>query len=273
MKSDYHERREARIERLQEQAAKAESEATAYGNRATTLAHAMNGQPILIGHHSEKRHRRDIARMDSYMGKAVALSDKAKHYEQRAAAAESNRAISSDDPEAVEKIKAKIAKLESLQAIYKAGNRLVRSKPKNESTPGKIRALVALGMNEGAALKLFEPDFCGRIGFPDYVLQNNNANIRRLKKRLESMEAEASAETTETAHEGFKIIENVEENRIQIDFENKAAYMRLCKDRGINLRSLGWRYSKTTGCWQRHLNNAGRYAAQEVVRLMQEGTV
>lgn len=31
------------------------------------------GQPILVGHHSERRHRRDLERLDSHMGAAVAL--------------------------------------------------------------------------------------------------------------------------------------------------------------------------------------------------------
>lgn len=46
------------------------------------------GQPILVGHHSEGRHRRDIAKIDNAMRKSCAEDDKAKYYEGRAETAE-----------------------------------------------------------------------------------------------------------------------------------------------------------------------------------------
>lgn len=42
------------------------------------------GEPIKIGHHSERRHRKLIERNWDRMGKSVAESDKAKEYERRA---------------------------------------------------------------------------------------------------------------------------------------------------------------------------------------------
>lgn len=45
------------------------------------------GQPILVGHHSERRHRNDLARSHRHMDNAVAASDQAKDAERRAAAA------------------------------------------------------------------------------------------------------------------------------------------------------------------------------------------
>jgi hypothetical protein len=42
------------------------------------------GEPIKIGHHSERRHRKLIERNWERMGKSVALSEKAKEYERRA---------------------------------------------------------------------------------------------------------------------------------------------------------------------------------------------
>lgn len=43
-----------------------------------------SGQPILIGHHSERRHRRDLKRMDSGMRKSVEESRKSEYYADRA---------------------------------------------------------------------------------------------------------------------------------------------------------------------------------------------
>lgn len=42
------------------------------------------GQPILVGHHSERRHRRDLDRMDSGMRKGVEESKKSDYYADRA---------------------------------------------------------------------------------------------------------------------------------------------------------------------------------------------
>ena len=51
------------------------------------LQHIPPGQPILVGHHSERRHRRDLARVDNGMRKANSLLHTAEYWERRAAAA------------------------------------------------------------------------------------------------------------------------------------------------------------------------------------------
>ena len=55
------------------------------------------GQPILVGHHSEKRRRKDLTRIDEHFAKAKEHHDKAAYFRRRAAAAESNVIIFSDD--------------------------------------------------------------------------------------------------------------------------------------------------------------------------------
>jgi len=46
------------------------------------------GQPILVGHHSERRHRRDLDRMDRALSTIVQAGDDAKTFARRAEAAE-----------------------------------------------------------------------------------------------------------------------------------------------------------------------------------------
>jgi hypothetical protein len=65
------ERREGRAERLQDEASRRFDE-------AHRLASIMQGEPIKIGHHSEGRHRRDIARMDTNMEKGVLAHEEAE---------------------------------------------------------------------------------------------------------------------------------------------------------------------------------------------------
>ena len=50
------------------------------------------GQPILVGHHSERRHRRDIERIDNGMRKAVKLWETRNYWKARAQAAQAHAA-------------------------------------------------------------------------------------------------------------------------------------------------------------------------------------
>ena len=79
------ERAEERSERFEEYGEKRASEA----ERAQAAANATSqrfefGQPILVGHHSEKRARRDKERIESGLRRAVKLWDTSKYWEQRA---------------------------------------------------------------------------------------------------------------------------------------------------------------------------------------------
>lgn len=96
--------------------------------------------------------------------------------------------IYSDDPRAVEKLRAKLEMLERLQERMKLANTAIR-KHKKAGANAQVAALVALniGIDETGARSLLKPDFCGRIGFADYETQNNNANIRQIKERIEAL--------------------------------------------------------------------------------------
>ncbi|MBS1983597.1 MAG: DUF3560 domain-containing protein [Bdellovibrionales bacterium] len=77
-------RREARMGRYTGYAASARERSDERAGRAVAISRMIPpGQPILIGHHSEKRHRRDIGRMDTNMRKAVEESKKATYFENR----------------------------------------------------------------------------------------------------------------------------------------------------------------------------------------------
>jgi hypothetical protein len=80
------ERSQARADRSQERAQSQQSKsADAYRRSHAAVAGIPMGQPILVGHHSEGRHRRDIAKSHAAMGESVAASQYAEHLEERAA--------------------------------------------------------------------------------------------------------------------------------------------------------------------------------------------
>jgi hypothetical protein len=83
---------EERIEYLERRAEVARDRADQAATKAQThyeVARRVGdripfGQPILVGHHSESRHRRDIDRINGNMSKSVELSRKAERLESRA---------------------------------------------------------------------------------------------------------------------------------------------------------------------------------------------
>jgi len=262
--NDYEERRQERIDRLRERASKARVEAANLSSEAHRMASVIPfGQPILVGHHSERADRNFRNRIHNKLGKSVEASEKAEHYERRAESAEKNNSISSDDPEAAQKLKAKIERAEEYQETMRAANKIIRKKI---SDAEKITELQSrFGWEKETCQKLLEPDFCGRVGFANYQLTNNGANIRRMKQRIEELETRTGQETKETEFEGFKVVENVEENRIQLIFPGKPE----AEIRTI-LKRHGFRWSPRNMAWQRHLNHSGRFAAVEAAKRIRE---
>jgi hypothetical protein len=126
--NNYEAKLEARRTRYEELAEKKAAESDSLFNRAHKMADVIPfGQPILVGHHSEKRDRNYRNRISGTMDKACATAKVANHYAQKAASVGTG-GISSDDPEAVVKLREELSQLESLQAKMTTGNKIVRAK-------------------------------------------------------------------------------------------------------------------------------------------------
>ena len=75
-------RKKAKAERYEGYSENATKRAETQFERAQKIgAMIPMGQPILVGHYSEKKHRRDIARIDSGMRSGVEESKKAEHFD------------------------------------------------------------------------------------------------------------------------------------------------------------------------------------------------
>lgn len=240
-RKDYEDRKEARIDHLESRAAKAQTESTAaYRAARSIMEHIPFGQPILVGHHSEKHHRRDLDQIDRNMRKSVEADEKARYYAGRASAAASNAAISSDDPEAAAKLREKLAALQSAQEQDKALNAYYR---KHKTMRG-FRGI----QDEEAAL--LDAQLAGmreaiRRPVPSWQLSNRNAEINRIKKRLEALSAIDEMGHAEIEFDGGVIVTNEEINRVQILFDSKP-------DEAVRreLKSWGFRWSPREGAWQ-----------------------
>ncbi|MFC4637016.1 DUF3560 domain-containing protein [Deinococcus hohokamensis] len=97
--------------RLERFAARAVAATGRSNQRAAAAMQGLppGGEPIKVGHHSERRHRRAIERSDQHMRKAVEESDKAAYWRSRAQGTE-RRARQKADPGVVRR---RIAKLEA----------------------------------------------------------------------------------------------------------------------------------------------------------------
>lgn len=251
-----------------EKAARYQDLATRHGMQAEQLserAHSMSdcipmGQPILVGHYSEKRDRNFRARIQRTWEKSVEERDKAQYYQGKAARAEDPRAISSDAPDAIELLKEQLTKLEYLRDKAKEINKIALSRRKGYTDEQKTADLVALGMQDKTAALLLEPDFAGRIGVPSYKLTNTGAEIRRIKERIAKLEKDKESVTTERTIGDVRIVDNVEENRVQVFFPGIPT-----PEIRKSLKSYGFRWSPSAGCWQAYRNNRSEWALMQVL--------
>jgi hypothetical protein len=242
-RADYHDHKETRIARFQDLAKKNQKTAEQLHDQAHKMAENIPfGQPILIGHHSEKRDRNYRDKIHRTFEKAFEASDKADHYRQKAAGAIDNTAISSDNPDALSELKAKLQNLKASHEMMLQGNKVIRDK--KLSPAQKIEELIRIGLEPEKARTKLMPDCMGDIGFPRYAITNSGANIRNVEKRIEQMEKEKDEITTETMIGNISIIDSIEENRLMVIFPYKP-------DEPVRayLKRSGFRWSPTRGAY------------------------
>lgn len=254
----YEQRQAARRERLEARADKARNESDQTYQQARDMAGAIPfGQPILVGHHSENRDRNYRSKIHDKFGKSFKLQEKAEYLERRAASVGTG-GISSDDPEAIQKLQKQLKGIRKSQELMKKANAVIRKYKGNEDA--QVEGILALGVFTNQQAKdLIAPDFAGRVGFASYSLTNNNANARRIEKRIEQLQATQKRDTVEVSGNGYEYREDTDENRVMFIFEGKPD----ADVRGV-LKRHAFKWSPSRGAWVRQLTNAGIYAGQQV---------
>lgn len=160
----YEQKQEQKRQRLLKKAEAARQKSDEFLDEAHAR-HAVllgsGGQPILRGHHSEKKHLRELAQLDNSMRRSVKQQEIAEYYEEKAKTV-GKGGISSDDPDALKKI---AARLEELQA----------ETDKTSATYSNIRRL----KKRQTALLKREQLQTKRLSYPDYgfdLEQNKEEN-------------------------------------------------------------------------------------------------
>lgn len=148
----------------------------------------------------------------------------------------------------------KADRLEALQAKMKAVNKALRK--------GDIETVVSF-VGEAQAAELQKPDFAGRVGFPDYALRNNLANIKRLRAQAEQVERMQSinAEEMNFDFEGGSVEYDAEEIRWNIFFDAIPD----AETRG-KLKRNGFKWSPKRGAWTRGAKTLNKKWLMEILK-------
>lgn len=251
MKHNFEARKQKRIDNAKRQAEKNKQESEALWDIANKMAIAIPfGQPILVGHHSEKRDRNYRAKINNTYDRSIEAQHKAEYYQEKAASISSNQSISSDDPEALEKLRQRLTELQKMQEFMKAANRCIRKNDKG----GFLKLPHGTEKIWEEAIK---PDRFGGPGFARFELSNNNANISRIKKRMAALEKVAQLTTAEILVKEVRLVQNTEANRVQLFFPGKPS-----DEIRKQLKGKGFRWSPSEGAWQRHLTPQALYIAK-----------
>lgn len=257
--NDYESKQAARRARLEARAAALRTEAQRRHQAADTISSFIPmGQPVLVGHHSERRHHSDLAKMDRHMRASLDAADAANRLESQAAGVGTG-GISRDDPDALPKLRAELAEAEARQTKMKQANALIRK--------GNHAGLAALGYNEAQITLLTTSDrFLGFVGFPTYALTNNSATIRRIKARITALEALPTIPQSVEPITGAGYAITVAENRVCIAFDT-----RLPKDQYQQLRSHGFLWAPSRKAFVRTYSPDAWYWATHLTRQFTEG--
>ncbi|MGE3636422.1 MAG: DUF3560 domain-containing protein [Sandaracinaceae bacterium] len=246
------ERQRQRRERAERRAARLHRDAEQhYAAARAEIDPIPPGQPILVGHHSERAHRRAIERHDAKMRRGVEAARDAQTAEWTARGA--GRAILSDDPEALHALRARLADLEAARELRKAINRAYRKGgfAAVARVPGVMPAMLAKAQRT--------MELAPWMAAPMDV-QNLGANIRRIRTRIAELESAAvRAPAAPVVGEGFTIEEDPDDHRIRFRFEKRPE-----REVIAAMKRAGFRWSRQHGAWQRALNDNGRCAARRV---------
>lgn len=150
--------------------------------------------------------------------------------------------ISADDGLAVEKLTAKLAGLEQAQELMKTVNAYYRKHETLDGCPSLSPERISEmkeSMARGWPMK--------RAPYPPYALTNNNANIHRVRQRLE--ELQNRSEFAGWTFPGGEAKINEGENRLQLLFDEKPS-----EEQRHALKGEGFKWAPSQGAWQRQLN-------------------
>ena len=163
--------------------------------------------------------------------------------------------ISSDNPNAIQKLKEKLCTLEQNQEQMKQVNAYYK---KHKTLEG----CTLLSEAEKKHLTSYlEKDYnAEKRPYNSFTLTNNNASIKHTKKRIAELEKRDSLKGWK--FESGEVVANKELNRLQIVFDEKPEEALRAK-----LKLNGFKWAPSQNAWQRFLNQSAIRAVEEIEEL------
>ena len=166
--------------------------------------------------------------------------------------------IRQDDPQAIPKLQKKLAGLEKAQETMKAVNAYYRKHGTLDGCPHlspenieNLKADMASGWH-------YE-----KKPFQSWELSNNNAEIRRVRQRIESLTRASEVAYVGWEFDGGHVEANRDQGRLQVFFDGKPE-----ADARQQLKENGFRWVPSVGAWQRLLND-NAYRASDRIACIQ----
>ena len=252
----YDSKRQSKIDRLEARVARLR--AFAKGKDFSLFSEARSGiplgQPIIIGHHSERRH---LERLHRVLASGFNASEKADRLEQRIESIKNNRSIQIDNPDAKQLIERKIDSLHESIEHSKKINKILKKQGgdigpaieyfKTQTDVDSQYIVELLSGREGwYASKSLRMHFLSTT--------NQGAEIRRLKKRLVELERVSKGfEPFEI--NGVKV--QLVDGQVQVEFEGKPD--QATRDK-IKRHPISLKWSSYSKCWVRkYTGSVGNY--------------
>lgn len=162
--------------------------------------------------------------------------------------------ISSDNPDAIQQLKAKLENLEDAQETMKLVNSYYRDNNALDGcpflTPEQIDQLKS-DMKSGWHY--------GNAPYLPWQLTNNGAEIRRVRKRIEELERKAETDFVGWEFEGGYVEPDKEDNRLRIFFDEKPD-----EETRSELKSNGFKWSPKNSAWQRQITANAFHATDRI---------
>lgn len=162
--------------------------------------------------------------------------------------------ISADDPQAIQKLEAKLEKLQAAQDTMKAVNAYYRKHKTLDGCPNLSAERIEKMKGEMSSQWHIDDK-----PYPSWALSNNSAEIRRVKGRIAELTRKQETAYAGWEFDGGTVEANREDNRLQIFFEEKPD-----EKTRETLRENGFRWSPKAGAWQRQLNDNAIYVADRL---------
>lgn len=162
--------------------------------------------------------------------------------------------ISADEQNAIQKLESKLEKLKQAQEIMKSVNAYYRKHHTLDGCPDLTEQQI-----ENLKQSMSSSWRTNPKPFESFSLSNNNAEIRRVKERIDTLTRQKEIGYVGWEFDGGKVEANAEDNRLQIFFEEKPS-----PQVREELKSGGFRWAPSIGAWQRQLNDNAMHAANHI---------